>query len=277
MLQWIMDASGISVLHNAQGNLAIEEFMGAPTVTLKCMANFLKHNKLQKLKSELILTPENYRLLLMDSPQVPKEEIKLAVRWLIKDFVDYPPEQAAIDVFPITVKPGQAAKIYVVVSPLAELSTLVKEVRKADILLEKINITELVFAAAMSKAPKIQALLYSIGQRLRLLIVENQELRWLRDLDFEWTAQELSTAQLEILGFEVQRSFDYYQAEVSTTQPTQLKLAAELNQQKNLVAYLTQVIPLQVVPIIAMQTFSLRQLVANYLLAAQQGATHATN
>lgn len=39
MLQWIMDASGISVLHNAQGNLAIEEFIGATTVTLKAMAN----------------------------------------------------------------------------------------------------------------------------------------------------------------------------------------------------------------------------------------------
>lgn len=275
ILKWIRDTSGISLLYPAQSNLAIEEFSGTTDVALKDLFSFLKHHKLQKLKTELILTPENYRLVLLDAPPVPPEEYKLAARWLIKDFIDYPPEQAVIDVFPITVKPGEAAKIYVVVSPLAELTHLVNSIKKADLVLEKINITELAFAAAMPAVLSSQALLYSIGKRLRLLIIENKDMRWFRDLDLEWTGETLAASQLDVLSFEIQRSLDYYQTEVNATPPSQLKLAPLLYEQTALRDTLIRVISVEIVPLINRTAPNLRQLLANYLLVA--GAEYATN
>ena len=273
ILQFVIDNAGISLLNRDPHHVSVQEFLGNPETAFKAMGNFLQSNRLNKLKGELILTPEYYRLLLMDTPPLPPEEYKLAAPWLIKDFIDYPPEQAAIDIFPVAVKAGQAGKMYVVVSPLADLIPLVNYAKAEGIIIEKINITELVFSIGMSIEPAVQALLYgNAAQRLRLLIIENQEVCWLRDLDFEWNGQILIDSDREHLGFELQRSFDYYQAEIGLVAPTQLKFLPALYEQKDLVAYLSELTTIPIVPLAESPVTSLRQLVANYLLSLDKGS-----
>src|SRR5258706_6571134 len=62
---------------------------------------------LQRLRRELhldrfscvtLLPARQYQLQLIDAPAVPEAEMKSAVRWRLKDFLEYPVESATIDV-----------------------------------------------------------------------------------------------------------------------------------------------------------------------------------
>lgn len=44
-----------------------------------------------------------YQLLSVEAPNVPKDEVKTAVRWRLKDILDFPPDEATIDVLEIPV------------------------------------------------------------------------------------------------------------------------------------------------------------------------------
>lgn len=46
-----------------------------------------------------VLSPDEYQLLLVDTPDVPASELREAVRWKIHDLVDMPLDDATIDVF----------------------------------------------------------------------------------------------------------------------------------------------------------------------------------
>lgn len=65
---------------------------------------------LQMLSSELglrnrhcilLLSPADYHFMLLPAPDVPPDEIKKAVRWSIRDRVDFPVEEATLDVLPL--------------------------------------------------------------------------------------------------------------------------------------------------------------------------------
>ena len=46
-----------------------------------------------------VLDPGGYRLLLVEAPDVPADELRAAVRWRIKDLIDFHIDDAVIDVF----------------------------------------------------------------------------------------------------------------------------------------------------------------------------------
>lgn len=48
-----------------------------------------------------LLDPGQYQLLSIDAPNVPAEEMKTAVRWRLKDMLDFPVDDATVDVLPI--------------------------------------------------------------------------------------------------------------------------------------------------------------------------------
>ncbi|OIQ76607.1 competence protein A [mine drainage metagenome] len=54
----------------------------------------------------LLLNVHEYQLLQVEAPAVPEAELKQAVRWKLKDMIDYPVEQATLDVLDI---PGDAS------------------------------------------------------------------------------------------------------------------------------------------------------------------------
>src|SRR6185312_3326243 len=67
---------------------------------------------LEKLGKELdavryecscLLGPTDYQMLSVDAPNVPAEELKTAIRWRLKDMLDYHVNDATIDVLDVPV------------------------------------------------------------------------------------------------------------------------------------------------------------------------------
>jgi len=50
-----------------------------------------------------LLAPSEYQLLSVDAPNVPPEELKTAIRWRLKDMLDYHVDDATIDVLDVPV------------------------------------------------------------------------------------------------------------------------------------------------------------------------------
>src|SRR5882724_363833 len=47
------------------------------------------------------IEPSAYQMIQVVSPKVPDEELRSALRWSVKDALDFPAEQAMVDVLPI--------------------------------------------------------------------------------------------------------------------------------------------------------------------------------
>ena len=81
----------------------------------------------------LVLAPELYSVSLIEPPPVEDEELREAVRWRIQDNIDYPVDQAALDVFPL---PESASRdksmVFVVALQMEMLKRLLDKVYAAD-------------------------------------------------------------------------------------------------------------------------------------------------
>jgi MSHA biogenesis protein MshI len=110
---------------------------------------------LRKLRRELdlkryrcmTLMPEaKYQLLQIEAPNVPSAEIKSAVRWKVKELIDYPVEAAAIDCISIPQGEGTAGRtpqMFAVAAPNQQVTDFIRPFQDADIPLEVVDIPEL--------------------------------------------------------------------------------------------------------------------------------------
>ncbi|MGZ5199992.1 MAG: type IV pilus biogenesis protein PilM [Telluria sp.] len=57
-----------------------------------------------------LLGAGEYQLLMVDAPNVPADELKTAVRWRLKDLLDFPVNEATLDVLDIPVDPNAAVR-----------------------------------------------------------------------------------------------------------------------------------------------------------------------
>ena len=65
----------------------------------------------------ILLGENDYRMVQLDAPAVPAEERVQALRWRLKDVVDFPVDDAAIDVADIPTEGGRQANVFAVLSP----------------------------------------------------------------------------------------------------------------------------------------------------------------
>src|SRR5207253_6487169 len=69
------------------------------------LARLRKSLNLGEYACTTLLPNGHYQLQRLDAPAVPPEEVKAAVRWRVKDIIDYPIESAMVDVLHIPVDP----------------------------------------------------------------------------------------------------------------------------------------------------------------------------
>ena len=60
------------------------------------------------LHCSLLLAQSEYQLFQIEKPNVPADELKQAISWKLKDMLDYPVDQATIDVINIPVDPNNS-------------------------------------------------------------------------------------------------------------------------------------------------------------------------
>lgn len=100
--------------------------------------------QLDRYRCTTLLRTSDYQMLQVEAPNVPPAEAKAAVRWRIKDLVDFPVDTAVVDALSI---PGEGAmrnpQMFAVAARNDIIAAKVKPFSDANVPLEVIDIPEL--------------------------------------------------------------------------------------------------------------------------------------
>jgi MSHA biogenesis protein MshI len=100
---------------------------------------------LDRHRCTLLLRSGDYQIIQVEAPNVLPDEMKNAVRWRIKDMIDFAVDDATVDAVPIPGSEGAAgrpAQLFAVIARNNVIAAAVKPFNDADIPLEVIDIPE---------------------------------------------------------------------------------------------------------------------------------------
>lgn len=211
--------------------------------------------ELQLNQSRCISLAENdsFTLLLVEAPEVETAELKSALRWRIKDLIDFDVDDAVIDAFDI---PGQGERgrqklMYVVAARRAAVQAHISQIEQEGIDLSVIDIPELAMRNIANLLPEDEggvAMLYLSREGGLLTMTRQKNLYLARRLDLglsqltafsskepegedEFVLDENETLSaplqraLDNIVLEVQRSLDYYESHFALPQVAGLVIA----------------------------------------------------
>jgi len=170
---------------------------------------------LDKTPCSTLLGIGEYQLLMVEAPEVPAAELKAAIRWRIRDLIDYHVDDAVLDVFdvPPSGARGVQEHLYVVVSRSTLVKQRVEALQAAGANLDIIDIPELALrnlAARLEEDAHGQAMLY-FGAELGLIALTRDATLYLaRSVDIGYRQLQTSPELVDHLALEIQRSIDYY-------------------------------------------------------------------
>ena len=110
------------------------------------LARLSRELRLDRYRCTTLLDRAAYQLHQVDAPNVPFTEMKAAVRWRVKDLIDYPLESATVDVLDIpadTDAPSPDHAVFAVVAPNSAIERCVGPFSAAEVPLASIDIPEL--------------------------------------------------------------------------------------------------------------------------------------
>src|SRR5204862_6894119 len=110
----------------------------------KGLERVVKQAHASRYRCTTVLAQADYQMLLVEAPNVKREELKAAVRWRIKDMIDYPVDGATVDVLdvPMVSAPQRPRTMYVVASRNDLLRQLIARFETAEIQLAVIDIPD---------------------------------------------------------------------------------------------------------------------------------------
>ena len=176
--------------------------------------------QLKQARCTTLLDESEYTLLLTEAPDVRPEELKTALRWRVKDLIDFHINDATLDVFelPGVETGGRAREMYAVAARNEAIRRRADQLQAAGINLDVIDIPEMAQRNLAALLPEdLQGVaVMSFGNRGGLLTVSRQgELYLSRVLDVgieHLVHTEGQAGYYDRVVLEVQRSLDYYES-----------------------------------------------------------------
>ncbi|MCK4870648.1 MAG: hypothetical protein KAS93_06025 [Gammaproteobacteria bacterium] len=180
----------------------------------KCLAEIVAKNNLENTACNWVLLPHQYRLLLVDRPNVPEAEYKSALRWQIKDMIDFPVEDLALDVFlPSSEIADYHKKLYVVAAQRKLLLSTISAIQGAQLFPGTIDVTELAMRnllPVIADQNHFVSFIYVMESVSVLIIAKNNSVYFARHI--ELGKQKLvDPFSVDSFVAEVKRSYDYCQ------------------------------------------------------------------
>jgi MSHA biogenesis protein MshI len=191
--------------------------------------------KLASYRCATLLHPAEYQLLMVDAPNVPREELKAAIRWRVKDLLEYHVDDATLDVLDIPIDKdaeGQSHYMYAVAAKNEIVQKQIARFERAKIALQAIDIPE--------TAQRNIAELYASAQRgIGMLTFDRSgglftlsfdgDLYLARRLDLSWhhlsaAGADQRQAYFERIGVELQRSLDHFERQYRNISLSELLL-----------------------------------------------------
>jgi len=191
--------------------------------------------RLGRYRCATLLHPAEYQLLMVDAPNVPRDELKAAIRWRVKDLLEYHIDDATMDVLDIPFDkeaPGKSHYMYAVAAKNETVQGQISQFERARIELQVIDIPE--------TAQRNIAELYETADRgVGMLTFDHAgglftlsyagELYLARRLDVTWSQlvgsrDNQRQTYFERISVELQRSLDHFERQYQNITLSELLL-----------------------------------------------------
>lgn len=198
-----------------------------------------------------------YTILSVEAPDVPLAELRAAVRWQIKDLIDFHIDDAVLDVFdaPASGADQRQHDLYVVVSRMTSVKQHINLLQEAELNLTTIDIPELVLRNIATCCPQDKAgivFVYLNKDKGVITITRDGTLYLARGLDIGYQDLALSAEksgelsldeynpEFDRVALEIQRSLDFYDRHFSQSTVGKIFVSPTLQPIPGLVDYLNR-------------------------------------
>ncbi len=186
-------------------------------------------------KATLVLPLDQYSVFQLERPEeLAESDLADALRWKLKDLLEYNPSEAVCDVFPFPkdASRGRGELVNVVAARKTLAAELVDLVNQSDLVLDQIDIAELAlrnFAAQLDGRGQGVALVHLRDGYGQMVICKGPVLYLSRRLDV--SSDDLRDASrqenaVQSLALEMQRSLDYFESQLGQIPPRAIHLVA---------------------------------------------------
>jgi MSHA biogenesis protein MshI len=201
-------------------------------------------------KTNLLLEPSDYQILQIDAPSVEAAERNSAIRWQMKDLIDFPPDEAALD--SMTVPGEQTAnspqRLLSVVSRKSVVGAWMRHWHDAKLSLSAIDISEMALRniAVLASGAEAVAFLHVGWDTTSLIIVWQESLCTFRQLNIGGgQLLDLDEADrlalFERFALEIQRTTDAFGRQFSAANLTRVWLSSVIDTQSVATAMSSQI------------------------------------
>jgi len=206
----------------------------APVEALRALR---REHRLDRVQCTTVLPQGEYQFHALEAPAVPEAEMKTAVRWSLKDLIDFPPDEAVVDLLPLPrgLAAGRGAHLIAVAAHRDRIAECLRSFDAAKIELAAIDILETVqrnIASRLAENDRPVALLVfgtgagmlTVSAAGALLFARTFDLGFLQFSAAEHDAAE-QAALCDRVALEVQRSLDHFDRQFGGLPLTRLLLA----------------------------------------------------
>ncbi len=175
-------------------------------------------------EAAITLPPNRYTMLQIERPDVDDDELGEAARWRVASMLDYPVEEAKLQVFDMP-QPSERQRqpmLNVVATPMRAVRELADITRKAGLRPRKVTIAELAVRdlVAENAEDSVPTMSVFLADRLGLIQATHKGRIFLtRRLDYGLTSVKpvdtLSTGIHNTLPLELRRTIDYFDSHYS--------------------------------------------------------------
>lgn len=185
------------------------------------LGDFVKTNDLNHATANYVIPSPEITLTLVDTPNVPREEMNNAMQWLVREIINYPITEAVLDSFevPIARARDNTRMSYVAIMRKILIPKIETLVKSSGLTLKYIDIPELVLrniACLHPEEPKGILFVYLTPTGGKLILCKEGKVYIARSIELKLDSLkndvfESNEAKMTIeqLSLEIQRSLDY--------------------------------------------------------------------
>jgi len=194
-----------------------------PAGGVEAAATVIRSAGLPRMPVSMVLRPEDYQLVLVEAPDVPPAELRAAMRWRLKDSIDFRVEDAVIDVFdvPPQSRGGVGRMMYAVAARRTAVERCAAALSGMP-LFDVVDVPELCLrnlASRMTEAAGGVALLHLGDTSASVILVRGTTFYFSRQTELRpvkvgptaGDADDAAQLDSDAIVLELQRSLDYYE------------------------------------------------------------------
>jgi MSHA biogenesis protein MshI len=200
----------------AKPQLGLVRYLASTAGATERLDHMARDLRIKRARLNILLEGPDYQFLQIDPPSVPVDELKTAVRWLVKDVLRHPLDAVTLDVLPPPEgQAGRRPSAYVVASPNSLVRERMLQFRAYTSDVEVIDVPEMAqrnLADRLEEHGRATAVLSITSSGCLLTASRDGALYFTRN--FELSTLSLAAApsarrdQFDRLVLELQRSLD---------------------------------------------------------------------